>query len=74
MPLINLYCSIDLSDEKECGEKANGTSDEPEGDGDDDCIDEIDQGGHEVVNVELCVEVKNAIGEHVNSGAPRDCK
>ena len=71
-PLINLDSGVYFPDEEERGEEANGAGDEPEGDGDDDSVDEIDQGGHEVVDVELRVEVKDAVSEHVNSRAPGD--
>ena len=71
-PLIDLDGGVYLPDEEEGGEESDGAGDEPEGDGDDDGVDEIDEGGDEVVDVELRVEVKDAVGEHVDRGAPGD--
>ena len=71
---VDLDGSVDLPDEGVGGVEADGAGEEPEGDDHDDCVGEVEQGRHELVNLQLGEEEEHAVGRHVHSTAAGDYK
>ncbi len=63
--LVDLDGRIDLSDEEESRVETDGAGQDPEGDYYDPGVSKVEQGGNELVDVQLRKEVKYAVGKHV---------
>ena len=72
--LVDFDGAVDLPNEEERGVEADGARQQPEGDDHDDGVGEVEQGGHEFVNVQLGVEVEDGVGEHVERGPAGDAE
>jgi len=71
---INLNCSVNLSYEGVGGEKSDRSREQPEGDDHDNGVGEVEQGRHELVNLQLCHKVEDAVRSHVHRGPSRHDK
>lgn len=70
--LIDFHGPVYFADEEKRGVESDRARQQPEGHHHDDGISEIQQRGHELINVQLGIEIENAVGEHVQGGSTRD--
>ena len=69
--LVNLDRAVNFSNEEEGRVEPDGSREQPKGDDHHQRVGEVEQGGHELVDVQLRVEVEDAVGEHVDGGPAR---
>ena len=69
---VNLYCSINLPDEGVCCVEPYRACEQPEGDHHDGGVGEIQQGGHELVYLQLGAEIEHTVGGYINCTSSRD--
>ena len=69
--LINLDSSVDLSDEEKCRIESDSSRQQPEGDDHHQGVRKVEERGHKLVNVQLRVEVEDAVSEDVECWSSR---
>ena len=67
--LVDLDRGVDLADEEESRVEADGAGEQPEGHDHHEGVGEVQKGRNELFDVQLGVEVEDAVGEHVDGRA-----